>query len=187
LEPALILRDSCPQSAAYPKQIVNLKKLSSAHGQQDTREEKLMSASASAEKLAPVTLAATSEGKHSAAKGSTVPQHAKNVHIDGDAERMRSTLHRMTSNSVDELDGLFSELQEVRDFLKSEGERVQREIANYAQLNQSALAAIKIITETIGPWKNTTLDSDPQSSGSGVAPPVAGLPAHSPANEQTRS
>ena len=145
-----------------------------------------MNASASAEKLVPVTLAAASESKHSAAKGNAVWQHSKNVHIDTDAERMRSTLHRMTSNSVDELESLFSELQEVRDFLKSEGERVQREVANYAQLNQSALTAIKIITETIGPWKSTALDNDPQNSGAGAAPPIGGLRAPSPAGGQTK-
>jgi|SRR5215208_854545 len=83
-------------------------------------------------------------------------------------------------------EGLFSELQEVRDFLKSEGERVQREVANYAQLNQSALAAIKINTDTIGPWKSTARDSDPQNSGTGAAPPVCGLRAPSPAGGQTR-
>ena len=145
-----------------------------------------MNASASAEKLVPVTLAAASESKNSAAKGSAVSQHSKNVHIDTDAERMRSTLHRMTSNSVGELEGLFSELQEVRDILKSEGGRVQREVANYAQLNQSALAAIKINTDTIGPWKSTARDSDPQNSGTGAAPPVCGLRAPSPAGGQTR-
>jgi chemotaxis protein histidine kinase CheA len=139
---------------------------------------------ASTEKPVPVTLAAPTEGKHSAAKGSAVSHHAKNVHVDTDAERMRSTLVRMTANSVDELDSLFSELQEVRDYLKSEGERVQREVANYAQLNQSALAAIKIITETIGPWKSTALDSDTRNSGEGVAPPVGGLRAP---GEQTKS
>jgi hypothetical protein len=74
-------------------------------------------------------------------------------------------LARMTSNSVDELEGLVSELQEVREFLKSEGERVQREIMNYTQLNRNALTAIKIITETIGPWKNTALEKDAQNSG----------------------
>jgi hypothetical protein len=63
------------------------------------------------------------------------------------------------------LGALVSELQEVQTFLKSEGERIQREITNYAQLNQSALAAIKVITQTIGPWKSTVLESDSNASG----------------------
>jgi hypothetical protein len=142
---------------------------------------------AATEKSVSVTSAVPPEGRHSAANGSTVSRHAKNAHVDTDAERMTSMLVRMAAHSVDELEGLFSELQEVRDFLKSEGDRVQREVANYAQLNQSALTAIKIITETIGPWKSTALDSDPQNAGAEAAPPVDGLRAPSPTGEQTKS
>lgn len=109
---------------------------------------------ATVDKPVPMTLAVPTEARHSVEKGSSPSQHSK-IDVDTDAEQMRSMLFRMTSNSVDELEGLVSELQEVRDFLKVEGERVQREITNYAQLNQSALAAIKIIAGTIGPWKST--------------------------------
>jgi hypothetical protein len=58
-----------------------------------------------------------------------------------------------------------SEIQEMREFLVSEGERVQREIANYAQLNQSvALAATKIKSETVGRWKSPAIAGEPHSS-----------------------
>src|SRR6478672_8325287 len=74
--------------------------------------------------------------------------------IENDTERTTSSLARLTSNSVDRLERLMSEIQEMREFLISEGGRVQREIANYAQLNQSvALAATKIKAETVGAWK----------------------------------
>ena len=58
--------------------------------------------------------------------------------IENDTERTKSSLARLTSNSVDRLERLMSEIQEMREFLISEGERVQREIANYAQLNQTS-------------------------------------------------
>ena len=78
--------------------------------------------------------------------------------IENDTERTKSSLARLTSNSVDRLERLMSEIQEMREFLVSEGERVQREIANYAQLNQSvALAANKIKSETVGAWKGTAV------------------------------
>ena len=60
----------------------------------------------------------------------------------------RSSVARLTSNSIDGLEGLTAELQELQDFLKSEVERVQGDI-------ESALAGIKIIIETIAPWKST--------------------------------
>jgi hypothetical protein len=57
-----------------------------------------------------------------------------------------------------------SEIQEMREFLRSERERVQREIVNYAQLNQNvALAATKIKAETVGTWKSTAVGGDAHS------------------------
>lgn len=61
-----------------------------------------------------------------------------------------------TEKTVETLEGLISEIQEMLEFLRSEGDRVQFEIANYVQLQQSvALAATKIKTETVGAWKTT--------------------------------
>ena len=79
-------------------------------------------------------------------------QIPKRVQIEDDAETSRSFIARMTSNSIDELGELASHLtsalQNLQDYLKAEGERVQREIVDYAHLNRTALAAIKTIIET---------------------------------------
>ena len=84
--------------------------------------------------------------------------------IENDTERTKASLARLTSNSVDRLERLMSEIQEMREFLISEGERVQREIANYAQLNQSvALATTKIKAETVGAWKSTAIAAEAHS------------------------
>ena len=59
-----------------------------------------------------------------------------------------------TEKTAENLEELISELQEMIEFLRSESDRVQSEIVNYAQLQQSvASAATKIKTETIGTWK----------------------------------
>jgi len=72
--------------------------------------------------------------------------------IEDDGERIRSLVARLTSNSLDELEGLGSDLtsavRELQEFLKAEGERVQREIVNYAHLTETTVAAIKNIIET---------------------------------------
>jgi gas vesicle protein len=72
--------------------------------------------------------------------------------IEDDGERIRSLVARLTSNSIDELEGLGSDLtsavRQLQEFLKSEGERVQREIVNYAHLTETTVAAIKNIIET---------------------------------------
>ena len=63
------------------------------------------------------------------------------------AERIRSSVARLTSSSINELEGLTSELNALQEFLKSETDRVQREV-------ESALAGLRIIIETISPWKS---------------------------------
>jgi hypothetical protein len=80
-----------------------------------------------------------------------------------DAERIRSSVARLTSNSIEGLEGLSSELQALQKFLKSEVERVQGEI-------ESALAGIKIIVDTIAPWKNTPTTSAASTRGFRAGP-----------------
>jgi len=67
--------------------------------------------------------------------------------IENNAGRITSSVARLTSNSIQELEGLKFELQKLQEFLSSEVGRVQQEI-------ESALAGITIIVETIAPWKN---------------------------------
>jgi hypothetical protein len=66
--------------------------------------------------------------------------------------RSRSFVAPMTSNAIDELGELASDLtsalQNLQEYLKAEGERVQREIVDYAHLNRTALTAIKTIIDT---------------------------------------
>jgi len=85
-------------------------------------------------------------------------QTPKRIQIEDDAERSRSFVARITSNSIDEIGELASDLssalQNLQEFLKSEGERVQREIVDYAHLNRTAVAAIKTIIETASPRSN---------------------------------
>ncbi len=63
------------------------------------------------------------------------------------AERFNSSVAQLTSNSIDELHQLASELQKMQEFLKSRSKACERQI-------NSAVAGINIIVETIGPWKN---------------------------------
>ena len=74
------------------------------------------------------------------------------------AERIRSSVAQSTANSIDGLEKLTAELQELQEFLRSEVERVQGEI-------ESALGGIKIIMETIAPWKGPAASVAPQTNG----------------------
>jgi hypothetical protein len=72
---------------------------------------------------------------------------------------INSLLDRVSGSSVSEIDRLISDLRGVRDFLHSEGERVQREIASYAQLSQVAMTSVKIIAESMSQWKSQVGDA----------------------------
>ena len=75
-------------------------------------------------------------------------------------ERIRSSIARLTSNSVDDLEKLTSELEQFLELLKSEVGRVQQEIG-------SALSGIGIIIETIAPWKTTGVTGALDTGSSG--------------------
>lgn len=72
---------------------------------------------------------------------------------------INSLLDRVSGSSVTEIDSLIDDLSNVRDFLKNEGERVQREIASYAQLSQVAMTSVKIIAESMHQWKSQVSDA----------------------------
>ena len=82
-------------------------------------------------------------------------------HIEPDIERIRSSIAQLTSNSIDGLQGLTYELQELQRFLNAEVQRVQGEI-------ESALAGIKIIIETIAPWKSSQASGPPPTSARAI-------------------
>src|SRR5258708_40131002 len=68
------------------------------------------------------------------------------------ANNITTLLQRVAGTSVQEIDRLIAELQTLRELLHEEGARVQREIAEYAHLSQSAMQSTKIIAESLGKW-----------------------------------
>jgi len=101
--------------------------------------------------------AVISEVKDLAEKENTKVNQIANSKIGIDAERIRSSISRLTSNSTDELEKLISKLQELQEFLKSETSRVQSEIG-------SVLDGLGIIIEAIAPWKT---DGSPNARTNG--------------------
>ena len=72
---------------------------------------------------------------------------------DQGAAQVNSLIQRVAGASVLEIEKLISELQGLRDFLRSEGDRVQREIAGYVQLSDAAMKSTKIIADSVTQWK----------------------------------
>ena len=55
--------------------------------------------------------------------------------------------------SIAEIEKMIGELQAAKDFLESEGKRVQREAEHYTTLTQMASASVKIISDTVAGWR----------------------------------
>ena len=62
-------------------------------------------------------------------------------------------VQRVATTSTEEIDKVIAELQGLREHLRRESERVQREIGGYAHLSQSALASTKVIADAMSQWK----------------------------------
>jgi len=72
------------------------------------------------------------------------------------AGNINSLIQRVSGTSVQEIDKLIAELQGLRNYLQAEGERVQREIMNYAQLSQATTNSTKVIAESMAQWKSAS-------------------------------
>ncbi|MGJ4892005.1 hypothetical protein [Bradyrhizobium sp. HKCCYLR20261] len=75
--------------------------------------------------------------------------------IDADAavNSVTSLIQRVAGTSLSEIENLIGELESLRELLHAEGQRVQREIASYAQLSQAAMKSTRAIAENVTQWK----------------------------------
>lgn len=69
------------------------------------------------------------------------------------ASNINTLVERVAGTTIREIDTLLRELETLRDLLHSEGERVQREVAGYAQLSQSAMNSTRVIADSMQNWR----------------------------------
>jgi len=72
---------------------------------------------------------------------------------DADIARL---IQSVGATSIAEFEKLIGELQEVKNLLQSEGERIQQETARYMNLTQMASASAKIIFDTFSGWREAS-------------------------------
>jgi hypothetical protein len=73
------------------------------------------------------------------------------------AEGVNKVVERVAGASLDEIDRVIGHLEQMRESLRREGERVQREIAGYADLSQAAMSSLKVINERLAHWNGPKL------------------------------
>jgi hypothetical protein len=76
---------------------------------------------------------------------------------DPAAENLNALIRRVAGASMEEIDRVILELQGIRDMLRSEGERVSRELSGYASLSHASMTAMKVIGDSLKQWKDAPL------------------------------
>ena len=72
--------------------------------------------------------------------------------IESDQE-LASLIRSVGVTSITDIDDLVIELQEARNYLQSEGNRIRAEIARYTALTGAASASVKIIFDAVRAWR----------------------------------
>jgi hypothetical protein len=95
---------------------------------------------------------------------------------------VNSLIQRVAGVSLDQLDDVIVDLRQLRDFLHSEGERIQREISGYLQLNHIAIGSTKSIVDNVVQWKkaahsNARAPERGHFVGSTLSPPASSTSA----------
>lgn len=73
---------------------------------------------------------------------------------DPAADNLNALIQRVAGASMEEIDRVIAELQTVREMLRSEGERVSREVNGYASLGHASMTAMKVIADSLTQWKS---------------------------------
>jgi hypothetical protein len=92
--------------------------------------------------------------------------------IETDAEIV-PFIEKIGATSIGEIEKLIGEMQEARNFLQNEGERIQRETARYTSLVQTASSSVGIIFDTVRGWREAGHPVSNQSKSSAFQIPLA--------------
>lgn len=75
-------------------------------------------------------------------------------------------IQKLGATSIADIDNLVSELQEARDYLQSEGERIRAETGRYIALTGAVSASVKIIFDALRAWRTADHSAHNQSQAS---------------------
>jgi predicted small metal-binding protein len=64
-------------------------------------------------------------------------------------EHLGNLLRQVSETSIDEIDSLIVELKTLHKKLQTDGDRIQRDIAEHAELSHQAMQLTKIISDSV--------------------------------------
>ena len=78
--------------------------------------------------------------------------HAElSAQAEPDAE-IATFIQKVEETSIAEIDRLLAELEEAKNYLQSEGKRIELEMARYTSLTQMTALTAKIISDSVAQW-----------------------------------
>ena len=86
--------------------------------------------------------------------------------IETSDQDLASLIRSVGMTSITDIERLVGELQEARDYLQSEGERIRAETAHYIALTGAASASVKIIFDALRAWRTADHSAHNQSQAS---------------------
>jgi hypothetical protein len=81
--------------------------------------------------------------------GGAVFRQSESDHGETSAEDLGNLLRQASKTSIGEIDNLISELQILRRKLQTDGDRIIRDIAEYAELSQQVMQLTGIISDSV--------------------------------------
>ena len=81
-------------------------------------------------------------------------------------------VQKIEAGSIAEIEKMIGEMQEAKNFLQTEWERIQRETARYMKLAQTASASVEIIFETVRGWREAGHPVDNESKSKRIQHPT---------------
>ena len=74
---------------------------------------------------------------------------AKSGDVKTSAEELAALLRRVSEASTREIEELINQLQKLRTQLRTTGDRIQKDIAEYAELSQQTMQLTSIIVDSV--------------------------------------
>ena len=81
--------------------------------------------------------------------GHIAPPHPQTNEAGQAGDRAGTLIRRISGISIDEIDRVIRELESVRERLRREGERVNREVRDYADLARATINSMRVISGSI--------------------------------------
>src|SRR6185295_12508033 len=86
--------------------------------------------------------------------------------IEDSDQGLASLIRSVGLTSITDIDNLVSELQEAKNYLQSEGERIRAETVRHIALTGAASASVKIIFDALRAWRTADHSAHNQSQAS---------------------